>query len=86
MQSAPLLAIPKMLQHIIDVVIPLGDADRLIPLAALLVPLVIVMLGAMAVRNVVQIKVQEHSAERFAARAIQPASQAGLCVLRRSIR
>lgn len=62
LQSASLLTIPKMLQHIIDVVIPSGDVDRLIPLAALLVPLVIVMLGAMAVRNVVQIKVQEHSA------------------------
>ncbi|GBF75581.1 hypothetical protein PA598K_03999 [Paenibacillus sp. 598K] len=57
--SGVLLAIPKFIQQVIDVIVPTRDTAQLRVMLLVLVPLVVVMLGSMALRNLMQRIVQE---------------------------
>jgi len=57
--SGVLLAIPKFIQQVIDVIVPTQDTAQLRVMLLVLVPLVVVMLGSMALRNLMQRIVQE---------------------------
>lgn len=60
--SGVLLAIPKLIQHIIDVIIPAKDVSQLLRLIAIFIPLIGLMLAAMGIRNLAQRIVQENAA------------------------
>ncbi|MBD2848038.1 ABC transporter ATP-binding protein [Paenibacillus sp. IB182496] len=61
-QSGVLLTIPKFIQQVIDVIVPTGNLAQLWTMLAMLVPLIALMLVAMAVRNRMQRILQEKGA------------------------